>query len=109
MATNQSGIAISLKAFLPLGKTVEEQIAALTTVKTAHETGDYAFLLAAVHDIEVKTEQKTRRIEVAPAAPSTEPPAATQQASEEDAAPEADLREAGTYDPMDADHLSPRS
>lgn len=60
-----------------LRKLLEDQLAALTLVKTAHETGDYAALLAAVHDVEVKTEQKTRRVEVAPAT--------TQKAREEDA------------------------
>ena len=85
MATNQQGIAIIIKAFLPMGKALEDQLAALTLVKTAHETGDYAALLAAAHDVEVKTEQKTRRVEVAPVSPTHEPPAATQRAGEEDA------------------------
>ena len=40
MAINQSGIAITIKAFLPTGKTLDEQFAALLVVKTAHETGD---------------------------------------------------------------------
>ena len=66
MATNQQGIAIGIKAFLPMGKSLDEQLAALNLVKTAHETGDYAALLAAAHDVEVKTEQKTRRVEPAP-------------------------------------------
>ena len=64
MAINQPGIAINIKGFLPTGKTIEEQFAALSIVKAAHETGDYSALLAAAHDVEVKTENKTRRIEV---------------------------------------------
>ena len=63
MAINQSGIAIVVKAFLPTGKTLDEQFAALSIVKTAHETGDYAALLRAAQDVEIKTEAKTRRIE----------------------------------------------
>ena len=66
MATNQQGIAIQIKAFLPTGKTIDEQFAALNIVKTAHETGDYAALLAAAQDVEVKTEAKTRRVEPSP-------------------------------------------
>lgn len=58
---NISGIAIVIKAFLPTGKTLDEQFAALNTVKTAHETGDYASLLSAAAIEEVKAEQKTRR------------------------------------------------
>lgn len=66
MATNQTGIAIVIKAFLPIGKDLDQQLAALTVVKTAHETGDYAALLAAAKIDEVKTEQKTRRVDDAP-------------------------------------------
>lgn len=72
MAINQQGIAIVIKAFLPTGKTLDEQFNALSIVKTAHETGDYSPLLAASQDVEVKTEQKTRRIEE-PAAPEPAP------------------------------------
>lgn len=36
MAKNQSGIAIVIKAWLPLGKSLEEQIAALQLVQDAH-------------------------------------------------------------------------
>lgn len=60
---NQTGIAIVIKAFLPTGKTVNEQFEALSIVKTAHETSDYSALLKAASIEEVKTEQKTRRIE----------------------------------------------
>lgn len=63
MAYNQTGIEISIKAFLPIGKTLDEQLEALTLVKTSHETGDYAALLAAAGIDGVKTVQKTRRIE----------------------------------------------
>lgn len=64
MAINQPGVAITIKAFLPTGKTLDEQFEALSIVKTAHETSDYSALLQAAHDVEVKTESKTRRIEV---------------------------------------------
>lgn len=76
MAINQPGIAISIKGFLPTGKTLDEQFAALTIVKTAHETGDYSSLLKAAHDVEIKTESKTRRVEEKPEAqpdPSADP------------------------------------
>lgn len=63
MAVNQSGIAISIKAFLPTGKTLDEAFNALSLVKAAHESGDYTALLAAAQIDEIKTEQKTRRIE----------------------------------------------
>lgn len=59
---NQTGIAISIIAFLPTGKSLDEQFAALTIVKAAHESGDYGPLLAAAKVENVKTEQKTRRI-----------------------------------------------
>lgn len=63
---NQTGIAIVIKAWLPTGKTLDEQFTALSIVKAAHESGDYAALLAASKIEGVQTEQKTRRIEDAP-------------------------------------------
>lgn len=63
---NVSGIAIVIKAFLPTGKTLDEQFAALSIVKAAHETGDYSALLKAANVDSVLTEQKTRRIEDQP-------------------------------------------
>lgn len=68
--SNVTGIAIVIKAFLPTGKTLDEQFSALSIVKTAHETGDYAPLLAAAQIGEIKTEQKTVRV----TAPTTPPP-----------------------------------
>jgi hypothetical protein len=67
MATNQTGIAIVIKAWLPAGKSLDAQFEALSIVKQAHATGDYAPLLAAANVEEVKTEQKTRRAEPEPA------------------------------------------
>lgn len=63
---NQTGIAITIRAFLQTGKTLNEQFEALSIVKTAHETGDYSALLKAATVEDVKTEQKTRRIEDQP-------------------------------------------
>lgn len=80
---NQTGIAIVIKAFLPTSKSLDEQFAALSIVKTAHETSDYSALLKAASIEEVKTEQKTRRIEDQPqtqTAPTTT--AETTQASD---------------------------
>lgn len=68
---NQSGIAITIKAFLPTGKTLDEQFEALSIVREAHAGGDYSALLKAAKVEEVKTEQKVRRIEDTPA-PTTE-------------------------------------
>ena len=65
MATNQNIIAITIKAALPTGKTLDEQFAALSIVKQAHETGDYAPLLKAAQDVQIKTEAKTRRVDIA--------------------------------------------
>lgn len=76
MATNQNIIAITIRAALPTGKTLDEQFAALSIVKTAHETGDYAPLLKAAQDVQIKTEAKTRRVEEQPAsAPQAAPQA----------------------------------
>jgi len=69
---NQSGIAITIKAFLPTGKTLDEQFTALGLVRDAHATGDYTALLKAAKVDEVKTEQKVRRVEEAPA-PTAQP------------------------------------
>ena len=73
MATNQNIIAITIRAALPTGKTLDEQFAALSIVKQAHETGDYAPLLKAAQDVEIKTEAKTRRVEIAPQTPEAAP------------------------------------
>lgn len=59
---NQTGISIVIKAFLPTGKSLDDQFNALSKVKEAHESGDYSTLLAAATIEEVKTEQKTRRV-----------------------------------------------
>lgn len=80
---NQTGIAIVIKAFLPTGKTLDEQFEALSIVKNAHAAGDYSELLKAATVEEVKTEQKTRRIEeAAPAAPEPAPAQAAPDAPE---------------------------
>lgn len=75
MATNIAGIVIVIKAFLPTGKTLDEQFAALSIVKDAHAEGDYSKLLAAASIDEVKTEQKVRRMEDTPSVPSGSGPA----------------------------------
>jgi hypothetical protein len=67
MASNVSGIAITIRAFLPTGKTLDEQFEALSLVKAAHASGDYSALLEAAKIDEVKTEQKVRRVEDQPA------------------------------------------
>ncbi|MDK2769931.1 MAG: hypothetical protein KYX69_19710 [Sphingomonas sp.] len=96
---NQTGIAISIKAFLPTGKSLDEQFAALTLVKTAHETGDYSALLKAANVEDVKTEQKTRRVEDAPpaatSAPEPEPAPAEEPGSAAEPTPEAQQGDGG--------------
>ncbi|MDX0262444.1 hypothetical protein GOC60_14775 [Sinorhizobium meliloti] len=67
---NQNGIFIVLKAWLPVTGSISEQIAKLQMVEKAHASGDYAELLGAAKVEEIKTEQKTRRIEDEPAAPT---------------------------------------
>lgn len=68
MAKHVQGIAIVIKAFLPTGSTIDEQFAALSMVKDAHASGDYSKVLAAAKIDEVKSEQKTRRIDDQPQA-----------------------------------------
>lgn len=67
MASHVQGIAITIKAFLPTGKTLDETFAALSMVKDAHASGDYSKVLAAANIDEIKAEQKTRRVEDQPA------------------------------------------
>ena len=57
----ENGIAITIRAFLHTGKTLDEQFAALTMMKEAHETGDYSKVLAVAQIDEIKAEPKTRR------------------------------------------------
>lgn len=68
MARNQSGLYVSIKAFLVLKPNdLNQNLAALTLAKEAHENGDYTALLAAATVDEVKVEQKSRRVEDEPA------------------------------------------
>ena len=68
MATHVSGIAIVIRAFLPTGKSLDEQFTAISLVKEAHASGDYSAVLKAAKIDEVKAEQKTRRMEDEPQA-----------------------------------------
>lgn len=63
MAKNTSVIDITIKAFLPTGKTIDDQVKALTAVKEAHESGDYTELLKMATIENVKAKQVTRRID----------------------------------------------
>lgn len=65
---NQTGIAITIKAWLPVTGPISEQIAKLQLVENAHASGDYAELLKASTVEDVKAEQKTRRMDDAPQA-----------------------------------------
>lgn len=59
---NVNVLEIKIKAHLPVGKTIEEAFEALTLAKSAQETGDYTYLLAAASILEVSVDQRTRRI-----------------------------------------------
>lgn len=69
----ETGIAITIRAFLHTGKTLDEQFAALTMMKEAHETGDYSKVLAAAQIDEIKAEPKSRRTAAEPAAAEPAP------------------------------------
>lgn len=63
MASHVSGIAITIKAFLPTGKTIDEQFETLSLMKEAHKTGDYSAVLKVAIIDKISSEQKTRRME----------------------------------------------
>lgn len=63
MAKNQSGVEITIKAFLPTGKTVDQQFSALTLIKEAKETGDFSAMIGACEDVSIKTTVRSRRVE----------------------------------------------
>lgn len=71
---NVRGIVISVKAFLPLTGSLDQQIEALTAVKEANASGNYLdlFKSAGIVIDEVKAEEKTRRVAATEAAPATE-------------------------------------
>lgn len=101
MATNQTGIALTIKAWLPITGSISEQIATLQTVEAAHTSGDYTALLNTAKVEDVKAEQKTRRVEDQPAAVETQPepevvaetpPVETVEPVAEEPAPEPDTR-----------------
>lgn len=83
----ENGIAITIRAFLHTGKTLDEQFAALTMMKDAHASGDYSKVLAVAQIDEIKAEPKTRRVnsEAAPVEPPVAPVAAP--AAEQDYEP----------------------
>lgn len=84
MARNQNGLAISIKAFIPMrANDLNQNLEVLTLAKTAHETGDYAALIAAASIDEVKVEQKSRRVEDAPETPAAAEPGPLLAAMEE--------------------------
>lgn len=68
MAKHVTGIAITIKAFISTGKTLDTQFAAMSAIREAHATGDYSTVLKIAKIDEVKSEQKTRRMEIEEAA-----------------------------------------
>lgn len=103
MAKNETGIAITIKAWLPTGKGLDEQYAALSLVKAAHETGDYAPLLAAAKVEAVGTDSKTRRVEeAAPVVPDGDPTPTPEQLAALGLKPYKSGDYTGLADPADA-------
>lgn len=103
MAKHIQGIAITIKAFLPTGSTIDEQFATLGMVKDAHASGDYSAVLKVAKIDEVKSEQKTRRVD--------DEPVTTEQNTASTATGEAKEDTERTYDtlptpPSDADATS---
>lgn len=82
MAHIQTGLSITIKAFIHLKpRDLNHQLEMLTLAKQAHETGEYAALIAAAQITEVKVEQKSRKVEeVAAPTPATEPVPAAEPA-----------------------------
>ncbi|NJL06845.1 MAG: hypothetical protein HC900_00215 [Methylacidiphilales bacterium] len=63
-------IALTIKASIQVGRDMDAHLAALTAIKEAHESGDYTKVLAMATIDAVKSEQKTRRIDVGSPAPA---------------------------------------
>lgn len=73
MATkNQSGISIKIELFVPTGTSIEEAYTALSMVRDAAETGDYAGVLAKGQIDHISIKQVNRRVEVVEVAEATE-------------------------------------
>jgi hypothetical protein len=107
MARTQAGLVISIKAFIPLTRDLNQNLEALTLAKQAHESGDYSALIAAAQVDEVKVEQRSRRVEDAPVAPPAVPllEVMGEPSAEVEAEPEFTSRRnvlAGTVDPEGA-------
>lgn len=59
---NQNGIAITIKGFLPTGKTLEEQFAAMSLVRGAQDDDNaMAELISSLTDLKFDAQIKTRR------------------------------------------------
>lgn len=59
---NQNGIAITIKGFLPTGKTLEEQFTAMTLVRAAQDDPEQISSLAVqLTDYSFDAQMKTRR------------------------------------------------
>jgi hypothetical protein len=64
MAKTFNGTHISLKCFVPHGETVDEQIAVLTDLKRAQETGNYGALIDRAKLLDVHASPRRMRFEV---------------------------------------------
>lgn len=59
---NQNGIAITIKGFLPIGKTLEEQLEAMSLVRAAQENiHEVAELINSLTDLAFDAQIKSRR------------------------------------------------
>lgn len=60
---NQNGIAVTIKGFLPTGKTLDEQFAAMSLVRAAQgNTYEIAELINSLTDFSFDAQIKTRRV-----------------------------------------------
>jgi hypothetical protein len=82
---NQTGIAITIKAFLNTGTSAEDQYKALGVLMDAQKSGDYTKLLGMSTVEEVKAEQKTRRVAAPAPAANTAQQTTTQTTETTDA------------------------
>lgn len=59
---NQNGIAVTIKGFLPTGKTLDEQFSAMSLVRAAQgNTYEIAELINSLTDFSFDAQMKTRR------------------------------------------------
>lgn len=63
MAKTLNGVMIKIVAFLETGTSIDEQLASLTALKAAHETGNYGEVIGKSRIIKVSSEARRQRFE----------------------------------------------